>query len=433
MSVADVDGSIEKTSEAVAKVIDKPQMKPKLLERPPFRFLHDVVTGIIKATGWQADLYTDAEKDNKSEIFNEKAGKCAYFEKIIGVVSAQLGISITADPGKIVSGKDCEDTRKLLHYIALAASGVKGGGGGEAKEDEAKQPAAESKQESKEEAEEEPPAPAPAPKAETKESKRDDGPSGGGGGGGIDGDLTKTMDMVGAVIKKPPMKEKLLERPPFRFVHDVVTNVMAATNYRPDLFTSDEMDSKSEFMADKDNKLAYLEKIVKATSDDLGISKDYVNSKAVLGGKEPEKTRMFLCYLVLAAKGEKAPGGSSSSSSSSKSESKQPEPAPAPAESKDDDAPAPAPAPAPSPVGGNSGGNQYPEVDGTVETTAKAVSAVVSKPPMKDKLLQKPPFRFLHDCITAVLSATGYPEGLLEESEKDAKSFEDKDSKVRTS
>ena len=37
--------------------------------------------------------------------------------------------------------------------------------------------------------------------------------------------LQRTKDTLGKVIKKPPMTDKLLSRPPFRYLHDIIVEV----------------------------------------------------------------------------------------------------------------------------------------------------------------------------------------------------------------
>ena len=37
--------------------------------------------------------------------------------------------------------------------------------------------------------------------------------------------LKRTKTTLGAIITKPPLTEKLLQRPPFKYLHDIVTEV----------------------------------------------------------------------------------------------------------------------------------------------------------------------------------------------------------------
>jgi len=37
--------------------------------------------------------------------------------------------------------------------------------------------------------------------------------------------LKKTQDLLGQIVRKSVLTEKLLSKPPFRFVHDVITSV----------------------------------------------------------------------------------------------------------------------------------------------------------------------------------------------------------------
>ena len=41
--------------------------------------------------------------------------------------------------------------------------------------------------------------------------------------------VKKTQDTLGRIVKKPPLTDKLLQKPPFRFLHDIITSVRILT------------------------------------------------------------------------------------------------------------------------------------------------------------------------------------------------------------
>ena len=58
-----------------------------------------------------------------------------------------------------------------------------------------------------------------------------------------EGVMQQTMDLLSQVIQKPPLNFKLLSRPPFRFLHDIISEVISNTGQFADVFTPEEMDS----------------------------------------------------------------------------------------------------------------------------------------------------------------------------------------------
>lgn len=62
--------------------------------------------------------------------------------------------------------------------------------------------------------------------------------------------------------------------------------------------------------------------------------------------------------------------------------------------------------------------------------TAEMYEQLIQKPKMTEKLLTKPPFRYIHDIYTATCAETGYGQGLFDEAELDAKSITEKEGKI---
>jgi len=106
---------IEKTQNTLGKVIQRPTLSEKNLSRPPFRFIHDIVTQLIKKTGFFKDLFPPEMLDSKN--VTEKDQKVKFLQAIIACTTLVYGKEITVKASSIVSGKEPENTNKLLQVI----------------------------------------------------------------------------------------------------------------------------------------------------------------------------------------------------------------------------------------------------------------------------------------------------------------------------
>ncbi|XP_041120268.1 TRAF3-interacting protein 1-like isoform X1 [Polyodon spathula] len=105
----------KKTQETLGKVIKKPPLTEKLLSKPPFRFLHDIFTEVIRTTGFMKGLYSELEM--KSENVKDKEAKIAFLQKAIDVVIMVTSEPLSVKPGRIVSGHEPEKTNELLQAM----------------------------------------------------------------------------------------------------------------------------------------------------------------------------------------------------------------------------------------------------------------------------------------------------------------------------
>uniref|UniRef100_A0A8C5A9S2 TRAF3-interacting protein 1 n=1 Tax=Gadus morhua TaxID=8049 RepID=A0A8C5A9S2_GADMO len=107
---------VKKTQDTLGKVIKKPPLTDKLLGKPPFRYLHDIFSEVIRTTGFMKGLYV--ENDMKSDNVKEKDSKIAFLQKAIDVVMLVSGESLAVKPARIVAGHEPERTNELLQAIA---------------------------------------------------------------------------------------------------------------------------------------------------------------------------------------------------------------------------------------------------------------------------------------------------------------------------
>ncbi|CAB3359484.1 Hypothetical predicted protein [Cloeon dipterum] len=108
--------AVKKTQECLGKFVKKPPLTEKLLKKPPFRFLHDIFTAVIKQYGLMDGLFTPGELN--SENVKEKEAKIAFLQKVVSTIALVTGEKIQCKPSKVIAGQEPEKTNELLQAIA---------------------------------------------------------------------------------------------------------------------------------------------------------------------------------------------------------------------------------------------------------------------------------------------------------------------------
>ncbi|ESL12186.1 hypothetical protein TRSC58_00051 [Trypanosoma rangeli SC58] len=95
----------------------------------------------------------------------------------------------------------------------------------------------------------------------------------------------------------PEITPKLLKRPPFRFIADIVTAINVRFAAYDHIFSPDQLDVTK--IDNKEKKIKYLTTLVEYVGSLLGRKID-VSVKKIVSGSEPEKTNVFLQCLAQA-------------------------------------------------------------------------------------------------------------------------------------
>ncbi|XP_069472116.1 TRAF3-interacting protein 1 isoform X4 [Ambystoma mexicanum] len=106
---------LQRTQDSLGRVIRKPPLTERLLSKPPFRYLHDVITEVIRVTDFMKGLYTDSEL--KSDNVKDKEAKINFLQKAVDVVTLVLGEQLSVKPARVVAGHEPEKTNELLQAI----------------------------------------------------------------------------------------------------------------------------------------------------------------------------------------------------------------------------------------------------------------------------------------------------------------------------
>mmetsp|Transcript_3952 Transcript_3952/g.3364 ORF Transcript_3952/g.3364 Transcript_3952/m.3364 type:complete len:212 (-) Transcript_3952:582-1217(-) len=106
------------TAQMFGSLFEKPKMTEKLLCKPPFKYLFDIVNETRKTTGFAEGLYSEEELNHT--FYDDKAKKMHFLKKIITLTSVMLQEEFAAKPNKIVAGVEPENTNILLQGIYRA-------------------------------------------------------------------------------------------------------------------------------------------------------------------------------------------------------------------------------------------------------------------------------------------------------------------------
>ncbi|KAK1947834.1 Kinesin-like protein KIF3A [Phytophthora citrophthora] len=102
----------------------------KLFARPPVRFLHDVISAVMRSTGFATEAVTVSQRDYAQ--LTTKAERSEYLSAVLNYVQAWYqrqqqnvenapSVVIAATTSNILAGKEPTDTVQFLGYFALAA------------------------------------------------------------------------------------------------------------------------------------------------------------------------------------------------------------------------------------------------------------------------------------------------------------------------
>lgn len=130
---AELDQAVDKTKTLLEKVITRPKLKIKLLLRPPFGFIHAIISEIVRSQGLGASLFEPHELWSSHDTQEEsqagggqpvsKADRIRFLVRAISFVAfadpVNSDLQITVVPARVLAGLDPLVTNRFLQALAL--------------------------------------------------------------------------------------------------------------------------------------------------------------------------------------------------------------------------------------------------------------------------------------------------------------------------
>ena len=106
--------AIDRAMKVLQPMFQRPKLRSRLLSKPPFRFLHDIISAIMKSTDFPSNLLFTEEELQSSTFKNDKEAKIAFLDKMIAIVNASRELPVEVESRHIVAGVEAVSTLNLL-------------------------------------------------------------------------------------------------------------------------------------------------------------------------------------------------------------------------------------------------------------------------------------------------------------------------------
>ena len=196
------------------------------------RFIHDIIVATLKATGFP-NGYFELEELDSSNYKDSKVAKVAFLNKLVQLVNVGNGAALQVSSSKIVAGLEPLNTNILLATFGRLAlddnmdrnSLVQHCLSGKGVEEFRSTNIASLANATDAKAEGASPNVPEENGAITQHDtimKQIES---------CNEDISQTRDMISKIVAKPKCSDKLLSKPPFRFIHDLIVAIGNATEF----------------------------------------------------------------------------------------------------------------------------------------------------------------------------------------------------------